>query len=245
MEEIKQTTETTNINYDVYNALNLYSEKLGQSYLKNGFNPFEEGFVLTEDYVTTALENSKEQQEITCPPFLENGNEDALSAFELSQSNVQNLVEQITNSLNSGHLSASQEEKLKKALVYLKMFLELLHINILDFKKIVNKLKEYEQLLALNWFLCQEMQSSFTQDFNADQVLDKIKNRTTTTNENKLLQEQAKQIIQRNILAQEESLKQEQALKQQQAELLAKPAQQNKQNSTEQQPAKNDDLLER
>ena len=44
---------------DVFNALNLYSEELGARYEQEGYNPFGEGFVLTEDYANEILENKR------------------------------------------------------------------------------------------------------------------------------------------------------------------------------------------
>ena len=60
-----KTKKLTNeeINYNVLNALNLYSEDLGNCYLNGTFNPFDYNFVLTEDFVIERIENFGKERE--------------------------------------------------------------------------------------------------------------------------------------------------------------------------------------
>lgn len=85
--------ELADINYDVFNGLNLINEDLGQSYLDNGFNPLGDDFVLDDDFVIEQFENDKTSVEIPTPDFILQGDKATRLAFETSIENCLALLE--------------------------------------------------------------------------------------------------------------------------------------------------------
>ena len=62
-----------NIDYNVLNALNLLNEHLGESYLNEGFNPFDPGFELSEEFTIERYNNSCTKKEVKSPDFINQG----------------------------------------------------------------------------------------------------------------------------------------------------------------------------
>lgn len=203
MENLEETingVSIKDINLEVFNALNLYNEDLGQSYLETGFNPFNKDFVLDEQYISDVLNNEKNKKEINCPDFLEQTDSKIIKAFELSDVNTKNLIEALDKKINSSELTASQMESFKKIIVNLKMFGELNRKYKNELRKKKNKYQMFLNMLALNWQLSEELAKSFTNEFNLNNALNKIVNieKIKENSENEKLKEQAKQIIENN-----------------------------------------------
>lgn len=199
MENFEDKTQEQ-INYDVFNALNLYNEDLGQAYIQNGFNPFGYNFVLNEEFVADSLRNAKEKKEVPCPNFLEQSENDIAKSFDLSLKNATLLLETLSKKANSAELSENQKKALNKIILALKMFIELIQQYKAKLKKEKNKYQLYVNLLSLNWFLSEEMAQSFTQEFNIQNTIAKINlsQQNIAKQENDSLKEQAKKIIENN-----------------------------------------------
>ncbi len=216
MENLEETingVSIKDINLEVFNALNLYNEDLGQSYLETGFNPFNKDFVLDEQYISDVLNNEKNKKEINCPDFLEQTDSKIIKAFELSDVNTKNLIEALDKKINSSELTASQMESFKKIIVNLKMFGELNRKYKNELRKKKNKYQMFLNMLALNWQLSEELAKSFTNEFNLNNALNKIVNieKIKQNSENEKLKEQAKQIIENNKKLYEQDLLNKQA----------------------------------
>lgn len=216
MENLEETingVSIKDINLEVFNALNLYNEDLGQSYLETGFNPFNKDFVLDEQYISDVLNNEKNKKEINCPNFLEQTDSKIIKAFELSDVNTKNLIEALDKKINSSELTASQMESFKKIIVNLKMFGELNRKYKNELRKKKNKYQMFLNMLALNWQLSEELAKSFTNEFNLNNALNKIVNieKIKQNSENEKLKEQAKQIIENNKKLYEQDLLNKQA----------------------------------
>lgn len=216
MENLEETingVSIKDINLEVFNALNLYNEDLGQSYLETGFNPFNKDFVLDEQYISDVLNNEKNKKEINCPDFLEQTDSKIIKAFELSDVNTKNLIEALDKKINSSELTASQMESFKKIIVNLKMFGELNRKYKNELRKKKNKYQMFLNMLALNWQLSEELAKSFTNEFNLNNALNKIVNieKIKQNSENEKLKEQAKQIIENNKKLYEQGLLNKQA----------------------------------
>ena len=205
MKNYEEKNEIIN-NYSVYNALNLYNEELGQDYLNTGYNPFGENFLITEEFITDALANSRNKKEINEPDFLQKTESEIKNAFSLSLENAISLLEAIKNELDK-NISANQRKKLNKILLDLQLYIELIKIYILKLKKEKNKYQLYLNLLAINWQLSEDMAKSFTFEFDLQNSIDKIKKdlTTQTKQENTEIIQQAKEIIENNNKMQNEN----------------------------------------
>ena len=213
MENINNNIEaenTSNINYDVLNALNLYNEDLGQSYLQNGFNPFSADFILDENFIADILDNQKNKKELPCPNFLEQADNKVSKAFDMSLNNALNLLDSISQMLNTPNLTQKQKNYLNKILLQIKLFIELNKKYKLELKKKKNKYQLYINMLALNWQLSEEMSLIFTEQYNAQSVLNKINELSTKVANKEIdeIKEQAKKIIENNkkLYGQKESI---------------------------------------
>ena len=60
-----------NVNYDVLNSLNLMSRSLGDAYLLEGYNPFDEDYVLDLENSRKLITNLKQKEGIEAEEFLE------------------------------------------------------------------------------------------------------------------------------------------------------------------------------
>ncbi|MBQ7885106.1 MAG: hypothetical protein IJ318_03330 [Clostridia bacterium] len=208
-----------NINYSVYNALNLACEDLGQQYIETGFNPFGNSFELTEDYIADALANGKNAPEIKSPDFIEKGDKATLQAFANSLTNCESLLAELEGKANSAELSPEQKAKLQKVVTYLKMRIELLKMYIEKFKSKKNKLKLYQNLLALNYAYGEMLEDSYQEAFDAHALANQLlfiqQNQTKTTPaRDEALIAKAKQIIANNLKNQELANEQAQEIKQ-------------------------------
>lgn len=205
-----EAENNSNINYDVLNALNLYNEDLGQSYLQNGFNPFPSDFILDENFISDILDNQKNKKELPCPNFLEQANNKISKAFDLSLNNALDLLDSVSQMLNTPNLTQNQKRYLNKILLQIKLFIELNKKYKLELKKKKNKYQLYINMLALNWQLSEEMSLIFTEQYNAQNVLNKIKYLSTKVANKEIdeIKEQAKKIIENNkkLYVQKESV---------------------------------------
>lgn len=145
------------VNYEILNALNLASVNLGDAYLQEGFNPFEEDFSLEIPAVKEMLARQKEKENIAEPSFLE------CDKLEITKSfgNALKVSEKLLESLELG-VTLDNENNIKTAKVFLKMRNELLRQAIRKLKnKNINALALYKEIIALNPELSELLQDSF------------------------------------------------------------------------------------
>lgn len=188
-----------NVDFNIFNALNLYNEDLGQCYLQNGFNPFDVNFTLDENYISDVLENEKNKKDISCPQFLEQSDFKISKSFDMSFENVSNLLSQATTMLYDKNITPEMKKLLQKLIATLKMFLELNKKYKSELKKKKNRYQMFINMISLNWFLSEEMALSFTQEFDSNKIISKISELALNYNkENNILKEQARQIIESN-----------------------------------------------
>lgn len=162
---------------DVFNALNLYSEELGARYEQEGYNPFGEGFVLTEDYANEILENkSKKPDEILPDNFLEFGNKEVSKHFETALLNGQQLVEAMQKQLDSAP-DEKVKKQIKKNIIFLKNRNELLKVNIAKLKqKDANALKMYIEMFGMDSELSELLKDTFNEQANIQIVVSQMMN---------------------------------------------------------------------
>ena len=174
MENIENLEFDPKIDYNIFNALNLVNEELGNSYAQNGFNPFETGFCLDEFYIKENLSAKAKAFEIDSPDFINNGPKQTAVAFENAKNNSEQLIIALTELLSKENLSQSDIKKLKYYIAQLKCFKELLNIFIAKLKKEKNLLEMYKKALAINWELAHLLKQTFEKDYNQKQVLENL-----------------------------------------------------------------------
>ena len=251
----KNVLNESQINYNIYNALNLYSEELGQQYLSTEFNPFPNSFELTENFVVERFVNSSKKREILEPEFVSQGEQTTQEAFEQSISNCQAMIAEIEAKLADENLPQSLKEELKKLKTYLLCRIELLNINLKNMPKNKNTLKMYEMVEGLDWKLADMMEESYKEMFNVqiaiNAFLENAKENSAAYKkelENRRLIEKAKAIISSNQKQQEaQSMQQQQQEQTEQTQIIqtkqseSKPNKQIAQQQTKQSSFKEED----
>lgn len=147
------------INYDVLNTLNLMSRSLGDAYLLEGYNPFDEDYILDIENSRKLLYNLKQKEEIEMEEFLEGSNKSVLETFMLAKENTDLLLE---------HLSIlAQNKKLKNVSVLLKNRSKLLD-------NAINKIKSgnfvvfelYKEIEGLDMEYREYLKRTYYKDFD-------------------------------------------------------------------------------
>lgn len=205
--EETKNEQVINVNFNVLNALNLYNEELGESYVQDGFNPLGNDFELSESFITDFLENEKNKKEITSPQFLEQDYNEIAKAFNLSLENALHLFDTLAVKINDCS-SLKLKQTYAKIMFLLQLYIELIKKYIKKLKKEKNLYQLYINLLSINWSLSDEMESSFTKNFSVEKIIyNLIKNENETTNkDNEAIKEQARKIIENNLKQQKEQI---------------------------------------
>ena len=147
------------VNYDVLNTLNLMSRSLGDAYLLEGYNPFDEDYILDIENSRKLLYNLKQKEEIEMEEFLEGSNKSVLETFMLAKENTDLLLE---------HLSIlAQNKKLKNVSVLLKNRSKLLD-------NAINKIKSgnfvvfelYKEIEGLDMEYREYLKRTYYKDFD-------------------------------------------------------------------------------
>lgn len=254
MEIIEKDNNDLNVDYNIFNALNLYNNDLGQSYIDTGFNPFGNNFVLDENFIADVLNNEKAQKDFDCPAFLEQNENEIAKCFDLSETNILSLYNTLDAKSNSANMSPIQKKHLQKILIALKMYLELIKIYKLKLKKEKNKYQLYLNLLAINWNLSNELSSSFTNEFNLNHVVNSIiEQEVSLQQQNDEIIQQAREIIENNKKSLEQTTEQTTYINPYQEALdklkkesnLSKNTQQKSTSNTSENISKNTEDLER
>ena len=166
-----------NKSVDVFNALSLYNEELGMRYEQDGYNPFGEGFVLTEDYANDILQNKSQNLDSILPEnFLEYGNKEVAKHFGTSIQNSGKLIDALQN-----EIAVTTDENLRKqimkCLVFVKNRNELLKLNIAKLKqKDANAIKMYLEMYGMDSELSELMKDTFTEEANMQMVITQMLN---------------------------------------------------------------------
>lgn len=207
MENFKQEINVNNFN--VYNALNLIQEDLGEIYKESGFNPFGEEYILTEDFVIERFSNNKAAKEVLTPNFL-NGEKETLTAFSASANNAQEIINKLDEKINSPETPEPVKAELKKLKMYLLCRIELLNNYKKNFKKKKNDLKMYKNILAVDWKTADIFEETFKEQFDVQIAVSAFLEFAKTNSKSyqkeladqKLIQK-AREIIKNNQRAQE------------------------------------------
>mgnify|MGYP001625104123 FL=1 len=206
---------------DVFNALSLCDENLGKLYEDQGYNPYKENFVLTEEYANEILKNKKNALEIS-ENFLEYSNKEVSKHFTMALENTQDIISALMD-----ELSKTSDEKVKgqieKTIVTLKNRNELLKLNIGKLKqKDANALRMYQELFGIDSELSELLRDTFNEKANAQivlmQLMSLIRARASVvyTKAKQLLRQENENSVQEDIKkAIEHSQQQAQSLKQQ------------------------------
>lgn len=166
-----QAPDPENINYDVYNGLNLIDEDLGESYLIEGFNPLGEDFFLDENFILDVLDNNVEKYEIVSPDFIESGNKATAEAFELSAQNALNVINLLQEHINNPKTPEIVRKQMQKQILYILCRNQLIKVYLKRIKNEKDTLKMFEKMSAINWQLSKTLQDSFNQQFNARKAM--------------------------------------------------------------------------
>ena len=194
------------INYDVYNALNLVSEDLGAAYLQDGFNPFEENFKISASFVIDRFINSCNAKEFDSPTFIEKGAKETKVAFETSLKNCQNILNAVEKLLSNPKITQAQKQALKKLKNMLLFRIQLLTIYIAKVLKSKNTLLMYKELLALDWNRSIVFEKSYYEIMDVSRAIsDFIKlNKTSEKEEAKIKKALHEQQVEENKAIQEQ-----------------------------------------
>ena len=197
--KVKRLSENQ-INYNIFNALNLYNENLGELYITNQFNPFDDNFKLTEDFIIEYYTNNLQAKEINEPEFLTGGIIETKAAFENSLHNCNSLLEKVESQLNSTNISLEEKEKLKKLKQYILCRNALLNLYIKTLKKDKKTLKMYASLQGLNWKYGEILDSSYIKQIDIQIVINALMQiQAKQENTNLQLKAKAKEIIAKNL----------------------------------------------
>ena len=159
---------------DVFNALSLVSTELGQMYEKDGYNPFDDDFVLTEDYTMEVLAHKINAQDIFTEDFLQQNNKTVAKHFNTALKNN----EIILNSLNEELQNTSDQkvkDQIKKTIVFLKNRNELLKLNIGKLKqKDANAIKMYIEMFGMDSELSELLKETYNDKVNTQHIVQQM-----------------------------------------------------------------------
>lgn len=156
---------------DVFNALSLADESLGKLYVEQGYNPYGENFVLTEEYAGEILHNKVDASEKSSQSFLEQSNSEISKSFTTALENSDNLVMALEN---EQYVTSDPKlkEQIGKAIVSLKNRSELLKLDITKLKqKDANAIKMYIELYGMDGELGELLKDTFTEKANMQALI--------------------------------------------------------------------------
>ena len=237
------------INYNIYNALNLFCEDLGELYLEEQFNPFPPSFELNENFIVERYINSLNKKELQEPEFIQ-GKTKCLESFNNGIQNCNNAIEEIDNKLLDPTIPESLKEELKKLKLHLNCRLQLLIFYSKNLSKNKCFFKMYSNIESLDWNLIKIFEDSYSQQFNVQIAINAYLEFAKQTSEtykqelkNKQLIEKAKQIIINNTKQDQVVIQTEQAKQQTKLETPLKYS--NKISKTTTSPKKSNSQQER
>lgn len=184
-----------NIDLNIFNALNLINPALGKAYQKRGYNPFDDEFVLHNDYVQSLLAKAKEKNNIKTEDFLEKGNKEIAEVFGLAHKNTEELLTDL-----SVHKNEINSAKIKEIVIFLKNRKELLSQAI---KKLKNEKENsfilYRDLVGIDVLYSEMVKDTFFETFNKNNIIENFL-KYCKVNKKTKSQKQQEEIQAQNIL---------------------------------------------
>ena len=161
---------------DVFNALNLFCESLGELYKNQGYNPFDKDFVLTDEFTKEILERKLNEGEIIPADFLEFSNKQVSKHFSTALNNNTALIELLSNE-EKVTTDANMIKQVKNCILFLKNRNELLKMDILKLKnKDANALKMYIEMYGIDTQLSELLSETFNEKANLQLVISQMLN---------------------------------------------------------------------
>lgn len=163
--------DDSNFNYEVYNGLNLYSPYLGEQYAKFKWNPLGDDFSLDISFIERYLENARNNDELSMPPFMENEPEKVLENFRLATKRNKELLKELQGKYDSGEYKSYKdtdiEKQVEEILFILKCRQKMLEISIGQLKSnSIDALSAYKNIRGLNKKLSQLLDEAYTEEYN-------------------------------------------------------------------------------
>lgn len=196
---------------DVFNALNLYSESLGELYEKEGYNPFEKNFVLNSEFADNILKIKGKNKDISPESFLDSNNKNIAKNFDIALSNNTKLLDKMQNKL-SQITNVKVKKQVQNMIITLKNRGELLRISKDKLKKKdADALKMYIEIFGLDSELSELLGDNFTNKINIiivlQHLLDLCQTRAMSQNYAKnTTQEKSQNINKENVIQQEQNI---------------------------------------
>lgn len=158
----------TNIDINIFNALNLINPSLGKAYRQKGYNPFDDEFVLQNDYVKSLLIKAKDKYTIKTEDFLKKGNKEVAEMFGRACKNTEELLTDL-----STHSLENKTKQLKEIIVFLKNRKELLSQAT---KKLKNEKENsfglYRDIVGIDVLLSEIVKDTFFENFNKNNIIE-------------------------------------------------------------------------
>lgn len=210
-------------NYNIFNALNLVSPELGELYLENGYNPFEEDFILNLGFIQAMLEKNRDKTPILTEDFLEKPAKEVKKNFELSLKNNNSLKDLLQNNIEDNIFDEPTKKQIKEVIIFLKNREQMLAkaISKLNLKN-ANPLLEYQNICAIDKKLNELLKESYLEEFKLEIAhLNFVQYCKTQAKLNEFKKEQSElkiKIEQKTIEKQQEQQKQEQIIQEEKKE---------------------------
>ena len=175
VQEAEAEVVRRNINPDVFNALNLYDEKLGEEHEKEGYNPFEPDFKLTKEFAQEVLEHKPSKQDIPKEDFLEVGAKKATSYFKNTLAAGEKLIEKLEGKMGANGLDMSTIHQIQRAIIFLKNRNQLLKRNIRELKfRNANALQMFTDMYVLDKELSDLLKETYETNVDIDAILNQF-----------------------------------------------------------------------
>ncbi len=235
-----QTIKEEDKNYNVFNALNLVNPELGELYLENGYNPFEEDFILNLGFIQDRLEKNRDKTPILTEDFLEKPAKEVKKHFELALKNNNILKDLLQNNIEDNIFNESIKKQVKEVIIFLKNREQMLAKAITKLgKKNANPLLEYQNICNIDKKLNELLKESYLEEFKLEVAhLNFVQYCNTKAKLNELKKEQAEIQIkteQKQLEKQQEKLIEEQKQEQIAQEIKKENAKKEKNESSNEQ----------
>lgn len=162
------------INYDIFNALNLHHCYLGEEYLKNGFNPFKENFKMDISFVRRYLDNKKYQTESLEPDFTKQTRGKVLKSFKNAKQNNEQIINEIDSKIKTKEFE-NIKKQLEEIFVFLKMRERMLDISIRQLsKKNIDSYKALINIEGINKKLSELLRDEFETEFKKQIIIQNL-----------------------------------------------------------------------
>lgn len=164
----QESFEEKEIDYNIFNALNLCNPALGLAYQTRGFNPFNNHFNFCPEYVERMLKIAKNKNVVVAEKFLERGNKEVADLFFMALNNTKSLIAGIQM------MKPNKEDnaRFQDFLIFLKNRAELLEQNIILLKnENQDSFKLYQDLVSIDLEYSNLIKDTFYDRFNRDLII--------------------------------------------------------------------------